>query len=101
MSTSNSTNTTGIQQQQILQISTKAQAKILRHAIQYSEGPIHGILIGQFHYPKNNNAGPMLEVQDCVPICHSSPTKPLLDMAFRLVQTHIDNEPGSLEIVGW
>jgi len=110
MSTSTSSNTTSAQQRQTLQISSTASAKILRHAIQYTTGSIHGALLGQFHYPSNPEEGPMLEVHDCIPICHSAPTKPILDMSFRMMQSHIDSnlmnanggeKSAPLQIVGW
>ena len=100
-------------QEQSLEISNLAHAKILLHAIQYSTGSIHGILIGQFHHASsstNNNAGPLLRIEDSIPICHSAPTKPTLDMAFHLVQSYIDQNKKDeatsgnvtpLQIVGW
>ena len=99
-------------QEQSLEITNLAHAKVLLHAIQYATGSIHGILIGQFHYSssKNNNAGPLLRVEDVIPICHSAPTKPILDMAFHLVQSHIDQNMKNvaasgnvtpMQIVGW
>ena len=79
---------------QKLQISNLAHAKILRHVIQYSSGTIHGILVGKV-------SGDDVQIEDSIPICHSCPSKPLLDMAFRLVQTHLENDSGTLEVVGW
>lgn len=78
-----------------LKITDLAHAKILLHAMQYSTSSIHGILIG-------NYKGSELQIQDSIPVCHSAPTKPILDMAFRMVDSHINNNIGDgSQIVGW
>lgn len=63
------------------------------HAAQYPRSPIHGILLGT-HDPDNNT----WHAVDVLPVCHSVPTKPLLDMAFRLADAYCEEE---MEIIGW
>lgn len=45
----------------------------------------------------------MLNLSDAIPVFHSSPTKPILDMALRLIEAHIGVSKGSdaAAVVGW
>eukprot|EP00816_Leptocylindrus_hargravesii_P012372 CAMPEP_0196809340 /NCGR_PEP_ID=MMETSP1362-20130617/9296_1 /TAXON_ID=163516 /ORGANISM="Leptocylindrus danicus, Strain CCMP1856" /LENGTH=177 /DNA_ID=CAMNT_0042184011 /DNA_START=77 /DNA_END=610 /DNA_ORIENTATION=+ len=63
------------------------------HAAQYSRSSIHGILLGT-HDADNNTWNAV----DALPVCHSVPTKPLLDMAFRLAEAYCGEE---MDIIGW
>lgn len=82
------------QQQQKLRISSVAHAKMVLHCVRYDTSQVHGILIGRYA------AGLTLEVEDCVPVCHAAPTKPLLDTAFRMVEA-ANADRSDRMVVGW
>lgn len=94
-------------QKESVQISCVAQSKILLHVIQYNVNQVHGLLLGS-----KRKGEDVLSVEDVVPICHSSPSKPILDIAFQIVSSYLNNSSSSspssslenekkLEIVGW
>lgn len=70
--------------------SKAAYTKMMLHATKNSTTQIHGILIG-------TSSSSSINITDAIPICHSAPTKPIVDMGLRLVQASLDKE----EIVGW
>lgn len=74
-----------------------AQAKMMTHAARHSRTIVNGILIGKFEADK-------VLISDIAPVCHSIPTKPLLDMALRLTEAYCvsdDGDSNQYEIVGW
>ena len=89
---------------QIVKVSPTAHAKMILHAVRHPRSSIHGILIGRFL-----SEGPVLIIEDALPVCHSPPTKPILDIALRLAEAYTEssfNESGTssgsdLGIVGW
>ena len=74
-----------------ISVSRTAHAKIMLHLSHHPNDVIHGILIGSSNDDKKE-----IIVTDVLPICHSVPTKPLLDMAFRLADAAVVGD-----IVGW
>ena len=75
-----------------VKFSTAAYTKMMLHATTNTTTQIHGILVGT----SSSN------ITDAIPVCHTPPTKPILDMALRLAQAYIaDNDSGSSQIVGW
>ena len=69
----------------------------MTHAARHSRTIVNGILIGKFEADK-------VFISDIAPVCHSIPTKPLLDMALRLTEAYCvsdDGESDQYEIVGW
>lgn len=71
-------------------------AKIMVHATQNSRSCVHGILLG---------TSPM-EITDALPVSHSTPTKPIIDMALRFAESYCEdlNSKGDLRktrILGW
>jgi hypothetical protein len=87
---------------QSIELTSMASAKIVGHALRFPHNQIHGILLGKF---SEGSEGPTLTICDSIPVCHSSPTKPIVDMAMRLIEAHLDSvgvamNP-STHIVGW
>jgi len=104
------------QQRQSVTVSALAHTKIILHAVQNPHAQIHGILVGRYRKPTTSGATPILQIAEAFPVCHSAPTKPLLDMAFRLAEAYCkgssiayDNDKeeedssssSSTQIVGW
>jgi len=84
---------------QSVEISSLASAKMMGHALRFPYGPIHGILLGKFQEGSST-----ILIQDIIPVCHSYPTKPIIDMALRMTEVHLDvskEELKDLKIVGW
>lgn len=71
-----------------------SHSKMVLHAVRRSRTPIHGILLGNFSEGS-------LTVLDVLPICHSTPTKPIVDMSLRLAEAHCESMEGGIGIVGW
>ena len=102
-------------EQQTVRISALARAKVLLHAATHPRSQVHGLLVGKFAAGKGGGGGggggggPLLAVADAVPLFHSCPTKPLLDVALRLVDAHLgeggkdssSSSSSSPAIVGW
>ena len=82
-----------------IKISISTQIKMALHATKYSYStPIHGIILGK----RSEGSSSSLQIVDAVPVCHEVPTKPIVDMALRLVDAHLRNEKEEgLKIVGW
>ena len=77
-------------------ISIVAQTKMALHAAKHGfSNPIHGIVLG-----KSKGDG-SVEVVDVVPVCHEVPTKPIVDMALRLADAHLQQQNDGARIVGW
>jgi len=75
-----------------VKFSKVAYTKMMLHATTNPTTQIHGILVGTNSY----------DITDAIPVCHTPPTKPLLDMALRITQAYIaDDGSGSSQIVGW
>jgi len=91
-------------QQQSVTVAALAHTKITLHAASNPCQPIHGILVGKYEGGSNEKSSyPSLRVVDALPVCHSAPTKPLLNMAFRLAESYCKSlgEADSIVIVGW
>jgi hypothetical protein len=91
--------------QQTVVVSPMAHTKMLLHACQNPYSQVHGVLLGTFGTQSSDGDGPVLTLTDAIPIFHSSPTKPLLDMGLQLIEAHTTNTSrgggvGS-GIVGW
>mmetsp|Transcript_28011 Transcript_28011/g.56734 ORF Transcript_28011/g.56734 Transcript_28011/m.56734 type:complete len:232 (+) Transcript_28011:159-854(+) len=86
-------------QEQSVVVSPAAHTKMILHACRNPHSQVHGVLIGSFD--KQATGGPVLHLSDAIPIFHSSPTKPILDTALRLIEAHIDGSPGAVGIMGW
>jgi hypothetical protein len=77
-----------------VQFSKVAYTKMMLHATTNPTTQIHGILVG------TNSSN--ITITDAIPVCHTPPTKPILDMALRITQAFIaDDDTGSSQIVGW
>lgn len=74
-----------------ISISRTAHAKIMLHLSRHPITVIHGILIGS-----SNDDTKEIDVVDVLPVCHSVPTKPMLDMVLRL-----SDAAAVGEIIGW
>lgn len=77
-------------------INEKAYAKIMLHATRNSRSCVHGILIGSSSS----------EITDALPVSHSIPTKPIIDMALQFADAYCEefnsnSEGKSIGIVGW
>jgi len=59
---------------------------MLMHSAKYRYGPVHGILVGKSQ----------TEITDVLPVCHSLPTKPFLEVALSLASEHTQES-----LVGW
>jgi len=85
----------------IVEISSKCYNKIILHALKNPTSQIHGILLG-----KSVDGTPIISIEDILPVFHSAPTKPIIDMSFRLADNHCEaknREDGnnSINIIGW
>ena len=70
------------------------------HAARHGfSAPLHGIVLGK----STPGAEGGIEVVDAVPVCHEVPTKPVVDMALRLTEAHLQTQKGmeGVRIVGW
>ena len=76
-------------------ITKKAHTKMMMHSIQNATSEIHGILIG-----RSESNSSRLIIADVLPVCHSSPTKPVLDVAFRLADSYLESAT-DMKIMGW
>eukprot|EP00558_Chaetoceros_sp_UNC1202_P011436 CAMPEP_0197237234 /NCGR_PEP_ID=MMETSP1429-20130617/4127_1 /TAXON_ID=49237 /ORGANISM="Chaetoceros sp., Strain UNC1202" /LENGTH=213 /DNA_ID=CAMNT_0042696201 /DNA_START=77 /DNA_END=718 /DNA_ORIENTATION=+ len=77
-----------------VQINDLAYTKMMLHASLNSRTPIHGILLSSPQTSSNETV-----VSDALPVCHSTPTKPILDMALRLADAYCNDN--DVQIVGW
>jgi hypothetical protein len=99
-----------------ISISLSAQVKMALHATKHglSDNQVHGIVLGRS--VKNGSGGDgevsvAVSVTDVVPVCHEAPTKPIVDMALRLVDAHLSqsrspssyssSSEGGARILGW
>jgi hypothetical protein len=74
-------------------ISAKAFIAILLHAQNHRTTSIHGVLVG-------SQSGNKVVVEHAFPICHETPTRPLLDAALALVDSELSGDDSN-SIVGW
>ena len=70
-------------------LSPEAFVAMLLHAAQNGTTVVHGILIGRF-------LGDEVTITKAVPVCHETPTKPLVETALALAAASTDDD-----IVGW
>ena len=91
------------QQDQTVVVGPMAHTKMLLHACQNPYTQVHGALLGSFETRSSGGGGPELTITDAIPVFHSSPTKPLLDMALQLIEAHTTNSSsgGGGGVVGW
>lgn len=75
-------------------MSPLAFTMIAMHSSSYPTKQVHGVLIGS---SKGSN---VLNVTDALPICHESPTKPLVEAALAISMSSLDGSSSS-KIVGW
>ena len=88
------------QEQQSVSVSAVAHTKMILHAFRNPHSQVHGALIGSFD-KQSTDGPPVLQVSDAIPVFHSSPTKPILDMALRLIEAQVSGCTESVGIVGW
>lgn len=84
-----------------ISVSALADTKMILHATKHGfSNPIHGIIIGKKSSAGGNN---LLEIVDAIPVCHEVPTKPIVDMALRLCDAHLQTQrsDNDLTIIGW
>lgn len=87
-----------------ISMSALAETKMALHSAKHGfSNPIHGIVLGK----KSGDDDDLLEIVDVIPVCHEVPTKPIVDMALRLADAHLqqqqqgtDND-NNLTIIGW
>ena len=81
-----------------ISMSALAETKMALHSAKHGfSKPTHGIILG-----KTSNEKEFLEVVDAIPVSHEVPTKPIVDMALRLVDAHLQEQGGeNLTIIGW
>jgi hypothetical protein len=72
-------------------IAPNAFLSMAAHALHHSTVAVHGVLIGTF-------ASGKVTITDAIPICHETPTTPLVDTALSLVQAKL---PSNIQMVGW
>ena len=92
------------QQDQTVVVGPMAHTKMLLHACQNPYTQVHGALLGSFGTRSSGGGGPELTITDAIPVFHSSPTKPLLDMALQLIEAHTNSNSGGgggVGVVGW
>lgn len=81
-------------------VSPEAFAVISLHASCHSTNAVHGVLVGSY-----SSADDTVMVDHVFPICHETPTMPLLDTALALVTSELSNGKGDSKnmktIVGW
>jgi hypothetical protein len=75
-------------------VAPKAFLLMAMHAAGHSTSSVHGILVG-------SRSGNKVEVSDAFPVCHETPTKPLVETALALVQSHLDGSSTPSNIIGW
>lgn len=76
-------------------ISPEAYRLMILHAATHSTKPVHGILVG-------STSEDGIVVESAFPICHETPTRPLLDMGEALVESWLSSDSNSNNmIVGW
>jgi hypothetical protein len=73
-------------------ISPEPFVAMILHAAQNPMNPVHGFLVGSF---EEDNSSQVV-ITRAIPVCHETPTTPLLETAWGLVHTSI-----SERIVGW
>ena len=73
-------------------VSPHAFVSMTTHALEHYTCVVHGILVGT-HSDKG------VQVSDAFPVCHESPTRPLIETALALVQARIMDTKET--IVGW
>ena len=71
---------------------------MIGHALKFPYSQIHGLLLG-----KLDESNRVLTIHDAIAVCHSAPTKPIVDMAVRITEVHLESleELKRLKIVGW
>ena len=94
----------------IYKIDLAAQVKMALHATKHglSDNQVHGIVLGRTVNSGGGDGGTSVAVSvtDVVPVCHEAPTKPIVDMALRLVDAHLSQSrsppsEGGVRILGW
>ncbi|KAJ3148023.1 hypothetical protein HDU86_007591 [Geranomyces michiganensis] len=74
------------------QLSHVAYCKLVLHATKHSVSEVSGVLLGR------KKSAEVVEVVDAVPLFHSRPLAPMLEVALQQVQLYCDQK--SLQVVG-
>lgn len=76
-------------------ISQDAYRMMILYATTHCTKPVHGMLVG-------STSDDGFVVENAFPICHETPTRPLLDMAEALVEAMLANRNSSKNVIlGW
>lgn len=70
-------------------VKPQAFVTMTAHAISHRNSIVHGLLLGSV-------SGDVVSVEDAVPLSHSAPTKPLVEIALGLISSKT-----TLQVVGW
>lgn len=63
---------------------------------------VHGIVLGRrVKSSASSTSTAALVVTDVVPVCRETPTKPMVDIALRLVEAHLMVQGEETKIIGW
>mmetsp|Transcript_38648 Transcript_38648/g.54401 ORF Transcript_38648/g.54401 Transcript_38648/m.54401 type:complete len:204 (+) Transcript_38648:17-628(+) len=73
-------------------VSAEAFCSMALHAAQNPTTVVHGLLIGKFEQATT------VQVSKAVPVCHETPTQPLIETAIALADASMDSDEA---IVGW
>jgi Uncharacterised protein family (UPF0172) len=73
----------------VVEVSPKAAASIILHAVKHSHSPVHGVLLGSF-------GNESVKVSQAIPVCHGAPTRPVLETALALIKSSTEDA-----VVGW
>ncbi|KAI9011028.1 hypothetical protein BC832DRAFT_319678 [Gaertneriomyces semiglobifer] len=76
-------------------LSPSAHLRLHLHSFKYSTTPVIGLLIGT---PPSPSQSSTVEITHALPLFHTAPLLPSLDIAFNLVDTYLSNK--NLSIVG-
>lgn len=81
---------------QIINVSSLAHTKMVLHAVRHPNSTIHGILLGSIGADSTSNSGSAtLEITNALPVFHSTPTKPLLEISLRLAESYCSSSNSS------
>ncbi len=71
-----------------------AFAMIAMHARTYPTAQVHGLLVG-------SSQGGKIHISDAFPVCHETPTRPLVELALAASLSTIEACTDASKIVGW
>lgn len=70
-------------------VESPALVSMMQHSLSHKYQAIHGLLLGTV-------SGDTIVAKNAVPVCHGTPTRPLVETAIGLVQAKVEHK-----IVGW